>query len=84
MPGWQSGPTLDQGIRSYSNGDVRLLEHDKGIVEEDDLDQRWENATGQSVDEVIFLSKHTAVSNRPALTIHPIGMSSILSLSHFI
>lgn len=84
MPGWQSGPTLDQGIRSYSNDDVRFLEHDKGIVEEDDLDQRWENATGQPVDEVIFLSKHTAVSNRPALTIHPIGMSSILSLSHFI
>lgn len=84
MPGWQSGPTLDQGIRSYSNDDVRFLEHDKGIVEEDDLDQRWENATGQSVDEVIFLSKHTAVSNLPALTIHPIGMNSILSLSHFI
>ena len=73
-PGWQPGPTLDEGIRSFSNGDVRLLEHDKGIVEEDDLDQRWENATGQTVDEVIFLSKHTAVTNRPALTIHPIGM----------
>uniref|UniRef100_M0ZP49 Ethanol tolerance protein GEKO1 n=1 Tax=Solanum tuberosum TaxID=4113 RepID=M0ZP49_SOLTU len=74
MPGWQPGPTLDQCIRSFSNDDVRLLEHDKGIVEEDDLDQRWENATGQTVDEVIFLSKHTAVSNRPALTIHPIGV----------
>ncbi|XP_027771855.1 D-aminoacyl-tRNA deacylase-like isoform X3 [Solanum pennellii] len=73
-PGWQPGPTLNEGIRSFSNGDVRLLEHDKGIVEEDDLDQRWENATGQTVDEVIFLSKHTAVSNRPALTIHPIGV----------
>ncbi|XP_059308648.1 D-aminoacyl-tRNA deacylase-like isoform X1 [Lycium ferocissimum] len=74
MPGWQPGPTLDQRVRSFINGDVRVLEHDKGIVEEDDLDQRWEMCTGQHVDEVIFLSKHTAVSNRPALTIHPIGV----------
>lgn len=56
------------------NKDVRLLKHDKSIVREDDLDRRWEEATGEVVNEVIFLSKHTAVSNRPALTIHPIGM----------
>lgn len=65
-----------KGIRSKVNGDVRLLEHDKGIVEEDDLDNRWEEATGEVVDEIIFLSKHTAVTNRPALTIHPIGIIS--------
>lgn len=53
---------------------MRFLQHDKGIVEEDDLDRRWEEATGEAVDEVIFLSKHTAVSNRPALTVHPIGI----------
>ncbi|CAN6675759.1 unnamed protein product [Malus baccata var. baccata] len=45
-----------------------------GIVEEDDLDRRWEEATGERVNEVIFLSKHTTVSNRPALTVHPIGI----------
>ncbi|CAI9096408.1 OLC1v1032554C2 [Oldenlandia corymbosa var. corymbosa] len=75
MPGWnQPGPTFD-GIRSYSFGDkVRLLEHDSSIIDEDDLDLRWEIATGETVDEVIFLSKHKAVSNRPALTIHPIGI----------
>lgn len=73
MPGWQPGPTF-QGVSSFMNGEVRLLQHDKGIVEEDDLDRRWEEVTAQVVDEIIFLSKHTAVSNRPALTLHPIGI----------
>lgn len=52
---------------------MRVLQHDKSIVVEDDLDNRWEEATGEIVNEVIFLSRHTAVSNRPALTVHPIG-----------
>lgn len=56
---------------------MRLLEHDHGIVEEDCLDSRWEEVTGETVDEIIFLSKHTAVTNRPALTIHPIGIGLI-------
>lgn len=73
MPGWYPGPFL-QEIPSYVNGEVRLLKHDNSIVKEDHLDKRWEEATGEFVDEVIFLSKHTAVSNRPALTIHPIGV----------
>ncbi|KAL6538822.1 D-aminoacyl-tRNA deacylase [Orobanche minor] len=75
MPGWETGPALDGGIRSFKNGDsLRLLEQDKFIVEEDDLDLRWEAATGETVAELIFLSRHAAVSNRPALTIHPIGV----------
>ncbi|KAL2455091.1 D-aminoacyl-tRNA deacylase [Abeliophyllum distichum] len=67
------GPRL-QGIPSFVNNEVRLLKHDNSIVREDHLDRRWEEATGEVVDEVIFLSRHTAVSNRPALTIHPIGV----------
>nr|GLL32110.1 D-aminoacyl-tRNA deacylase-like [Ipomoea trifida] len=74
MPGWTPGPNLDGVVRTFVCGHLRLLQHDKGIVEEDDLDLRWEKATTEPVDEVIFLSKHTAVSNRPALTIHPIGV----------
>ncbi|KAG8388788.1 hypothetical protein BUALT_Bualt02G0161600 [Buddleja alternifolia] len=73
MPGWHPGPSL-QGISSFVNKEARLLKHDKSIVREDHLDRRWEEATGEAVDEVIFLSRHTAVSNRPALTIHPIGV----------
>ncbi|XP_028122648.1 D-aminoacyl-tRNA deacylase-like isoform X1 [Camellia sinensis] len=73
MPGWQPGLSFE-GITSFVNEDVRLLQHDKGIVEEDHLDKRWEQASSEVVHELIFLSKHTAVSNRPALTIHPIGV----------
>lgn len=65
-----------QDIPSFINGGVRLLKHDQSIVKEDDLDMRWEELTGETVDEIIFLSKHTAVSNRPALTVHPIGKQS--------
>ncbi|CAM8979934.1 unnamed protein product [Rhodiola kirilowii] len=74
MPGWAPGQELEVGIKSYVNEGVRLLEISKGIVEEDDLDDRWEKGIGEVVDEVIFLSKHTAVSNKPALTVHPIGV----------
>ncbi|XP_057961422.1 D-aminoacyl-tRNA deacylase [Malania oleifera] len=73
MPNWHPGPSF-QGIRSFVNGEARLLQHDKGIVEEDHLEIRWEEATGEVVENLIFLSKHTAVSNRPALTVHPIGV----------
>jgi D-aminoacyl-tRNA deacylase len=61
-------------MESFTNGNVRLLKHERSIIAEDDLDQRWLEATGEPVSEVIFLSKHTAVSNRPALTVHPIGV----------
>ena len=60
-------------MQSFTNGNVRLLKHERSIIAEDDLDQRWQETTGEPVSEVIFLSKHTAVSNRPALTVHPIG-----------
>lgn len=73
MPGWNPGPSV-QEMKSYANERVRLLQHDKSIIEEDDLDARWEQETGETVEDVIFFSKHTAVSNRPALTIHPIGV----------
>ncbi|KAK2635989.1 hypothetical protein Ddye_030781 [Dipteronia dyeriana] len=72
-PGWQPGPSF-QNIKSFVNEQVRVLQHDNSIIAEDDLDKRWEEATGESVNELIFLSKHTAVSNRPALTVHPIGV----------
>ncbi|KAJ4791865.1 D-aminoacyl-tRNA deacylase [Rhynchospora pubera] len=74
MPGWSPGPSLQEGIESFSNGEVRLLKHEKSIVREDDLDLRWETAIGEPVSEVIFLSRHTAVSSRPALTVHPIAV----------
>ncbi|KAK6925155.1 D-aminoacyl-tRNA deacylase DtdA [Dillenia turbinata] len=73
MPGWHPGPSL-QDIPSFANKEVRLVRHNKSIVREDHLDKRWEEATGETVDEVIFLSKHASATCRPALTIHPIGV----------
>ena len=69
-------------MQSFTNGNVRLLKHERSIIAEDDLDQRWQETTGEPVSEVIFLSKHTAVSNRPALTVHPIGPFFFHSQSH--
>ncbi|XP_022961727.1 D-aminoacyl-tRNA deacylase-like [Cucurbita moschata] len=60
-------------LSSFANREVRLLQHGRSIVVEDDLDIRWEELAGVVVDEVIFFSRHTAVSNRPALTVHRIG-----------
>ncbi|KAK6276093.1 hypothetical protein POUND7_005802, partial [Theobroma cacao] len=60
-------------LASYVNKEVRLIKLDKRLVVENHLDKRWEEATGETVDDVVFLSKHVASSNRPALTIHPIG-----------
>lgn len=60
-------------MKSFVNQGLRVLLHGKSIVVEDYLDERWEKVTGEVVDEVIFLSKHTAASNKPALTVHPIG-----------
>lgn len=59
------------------NKEVRLIKLGNRLVKEDHLDKRWEEATGESVNEVIFLSKHVASSSRPALTIHPIGINNI-------
>ncbi|CAK8561718.1 unnamed protein product [Lathyrus sativus] len=74
FPGWQAGPHFQDDIKSFVNGGLRVLLHGKSIVVEDYLDERWEKVTGEVVDEVIFLSKHTAASNKPALTVHPIGV----------
>ncbi|XP_018723051.2 D-aminoacyl-tRNA deacylase-like [Eucalyptus grandis] len=72
MPGWRPGPSA-QGMLSFADEEVRLLKLENHLVREDHLDKRWEGATGESVDGAIFLSRHVAASNRPALTIHPIG-----------
>ncbi|KAJ6374029.1 hypothetical protein OIU78_029685 [Salix suchowensis] len=76
MPGWHTGPSLQDAV-SFVNKEVRLIKLDNFLVKEDYLDKRWEEATGELVDEIIFLSKHVASSNRPALTVHPIGTPQI-------
>ncbi|XBJ00827.1 hypothetical protein VPH35_020627 [Triticum aestivum] len=61
-------------MESFTNGNVRLLKHEHGIVAEDDLDCRWQEATGEAVSEEATGEAVSEVSNRPALTVHPIGV----------
>ena len=58
---------------SYAIGNVRMWFLPKRILWEDHLDQRWCNATGENVTEVIFPSRHAAVSGQPCLTLHPLA-----------
>lgn len=84
-PGWKPvDPSPIEGMETFRNGKFVVLKHDRGIVEEDDLDRRWEDSTGEVVEELVFLSKHTSAANTPAITVHPIGKqtSVCLFLSH--
>ncbi|KAL0770924.1 hypothetical protein Bca101_036075 [Brassica carinata] len=58
---------------SLIEGSLAFFSSHLSLSTEDDLDSRWEEATREAVDEVIFLSRHTTVSNRTALPVHPIG-----------
>ena len=60
--------------RAFEIGNVRMWYLPKRILWEDHLDRRWYDATGETVREVIFPSRHAAVSGKPCLTLHPIGV----------
>lgn len=77
IPSWTRGPDVDHNP-TYKTGNVRMLQLSDHIVHYDLLEQRWESQTGERVSEIIFMSRHTAVSNRPALTVHPIGIPHLL------
>ncbi|RAH15346.1 MAG: hypothetical protein CMB56_003190 [Methanobacteriota archaeon] len=62
-----------EGFKSWRLGSVRLWWRDGWILNEDNLDYRWEKETREVVTEVIFPSRHVASSGTPSLTIHPIG-----------
>ena len=48
-----------------------------GCLWEDDLDKRWELATGEKPSEIIFPSRHSAASGNASLTLHPIGTMQV-------
>ena len=73
MGGWQQVPEVES-LPSYSNQHVRMWFLPNRILWQDDLDKRWEQATGEIVNEVIFPSRHAAKSGKPCLTLHPIGV----------
>ncbi|XP_024372972.1 D-aminoacyl-tRNA deacylase isoform X2 [Physcomitrium patens] len=74
---WSRGPEVDYNP-TYKTGNVRMIQLQEHMVHEDFLEQRWESQTGEKVSEIIFMSKHGAASNRPALTVHPIGVPHLM------
>ena len=70
---WENiGPVEEK--QSYRLGNVRMWMFDDRILNEDNIDIRWFQQTGEKVTEVIFPSKHSASSGKPSLTLHPIGV----------
>ena len=66
-----------EGQPSYSFKNARMWWVKDGCLWEDDLDKRWEKATGEAPDEVIFPSRHSAASGNASLTLHPIGTMQV-------
>lgn len=69
--GWEDGGISGDASFSVRGNDV-LMTIPSGSIYRDHLDKDAE-AAGYSVDSVVFMSKHSAASGRPALTVHPIG-----------
>ena len=74
---WQQMAPVEGKI-AYKHGGVRMWFFEDGILFEDDIDKRWNIATGEIVSEVIFPSRHAAASGKPSLTLHPIGVPHLL------
>jgi D-aminoacyl-tRNA deacylase len=66
-----------EGYRAYSFKHARIWWIEDGCLWEDDLDKRWEKATGEKPTEVIFPSRHSAASGNASLTLHPIGTMQV-------
>ena len=70
---WIVGPQVE-GFATWQRANVRIWWFGHRLLEQDDLDKRWFNATSESVTEVIFPSRHVAASGQASLTVHPIGV----------
>lgn len=66
-----------EGKPSYSYLHARIWWMEDGCLWEDDLDKRWELATGEKPSEIIFPSRHSAASGNASLTLHPIGTMQV-------
>ena len=73
--GWSHCDAVEGGkVWQHECGDVWLWWFGERFLMEDELDARFTNGCGISVDEIIFLSRHFAASGRPSLTLHVIGV----------
>ena len=66
-----------EGLPAYSFMHARMWWMEDGCLWEDDLDKRWEEATGEKPQEIIFPSRHSAASGNASLTLHPIGTMQV-------
>ena len=60
------------GARFSVCGDTYMVSIDDMHIRHDDIDRQAEDF-GIRVDDVVVMSKHSAKSGKPALTVHPIG-----------
>lgn len=57
----------------FRRDDLCMVQVDRIHLDEDFVDVRAKDALGESVDVVVFASRHRAESRIPTLTVHPIG-----------
>ena len=67
-------PVENGRVWKHELAEVCIWWFENRILFEDELDSRFANASGEIVEEVIFLSRHYAASGRPSLTLHVIGV----------
>ncbi len=71
-PGWTVGRSFnDHPV--MEKDDFRMVQVDRIHLDEDFVDDRVAAALSDSVEVVIFASRHRAESRIPTLTVHPIG-----------
>jgi D-aminoacyl-tRNA deacylase len=56
-----------------SHGDFKMVQVDRIHLDEDFIDERFEQAHGTKPEVVMFASRHRAESRIPTLTVHPVG-----------
>jgi len=76
MADWEQMDDIE-GYPAYSCEHARMWWLPDGCLWEDDLDKRYQRATGEIPTEVIFPSRHSAASGNASLTLHPIGTMQV-------
>jgi D-aminoacyl-tRNA deacylase len=69
---WEEKGVFD-GHPVMSKDDFRMIQVERIHLDEDFVDDRYSQSSGESVEVVIFASRHKAESKIPTLTVHPIG-----------
>ena len=70
---WESLAPVE-GHPTYAFQHLRMIYLPDGLLFEDHLERRWQDATGELVSEIVFPSRHVAASGQASLTLHPIGV----------